>query len=542
MPPNLNALISGARKGNVDDIRQLVEHLFDAAVSNEPIQVKLWPILLHHIQTTQVPTKEVNETEISLPYYCFFGLMVGLRPNRIPGPFNGDEAYKQLTSRAPINTHRSRQILDIWPRFWDWVLYFFRRPPVGALVNFRHPISEVVTSVVSHISVAAQISPRATLQTQFFEAVSGTKAIEFTSFAMDAWMTSVKDLGLALEPPAITSGIVVNALEQVDEPLVIDLIAKMEYHPDTPSTCLDAAIIALGRRNIWPGELLAPLRILDICSARSNKLAEIFLSFGSIPVALRILKRLCQPDPKGQILDILLPFLTRYLGRTLVYTARDGIGRPWIIQTLDAGFLRCIVKLSHRIHCTCGLASGTEMSPVTSKAEVQFVVQLIEHLRGLADQDEAVLRAFKREFRRIDAQDLSKQYAAKNGKPCIVWDAWSAFRTHISLELRFLKQFHSQKHRICAYALCRAPESYFKDAKRCSGCQLKYYCSRVCQKAHWKEEHRNICPKQLIRYPGTPLLESDLDKSFRKWLAIFGQPDSGRVDHLNVIIDGIMGM
>ena len=31
--------------------------------------------------------------------------------------------------------------------------------------------------------------------------------------------------------------------------------------------------------------------------------------------------------------------------------------------------------------------------------------------------------------------------------------------------------------------------------KRCACCQCTYYCSAVCQKEHWKEEHKTICKK-----------------------------------------------
>jgi hypothetical protein len=36
-----------------------------------------------------------------------------------------------------------------------------------------------------------------------------------------------------------------------------------------------------------------------------------------------------------------------------------------------------------------------------------------------------------------------------------------------------------------------------KKLQRCAGCGLIRYCSRECQKAHWKVQHRHECPAAL---------------------------------------------
>lgn len=73
-------------------------------------------------------------------------------------------------------------------------------------------------------------------------------------------------------------------------------------------------------------------------------------------------------------------------------------------------------------------------------------------------------------------------------------------KTRIRL-LRVMKQLEK---RVCGYCKLylihnQAPNAKFKAYKWCGRCGSEYYCSRRCQKKHWKKAHRYICPKSVWR-------------------------------------------
>ncbi len=49
--------------------------------------------------------------------------------------------------------------------------------------------------------------------------------------------------------------------------------------------------------------------------------------------------------------------------------------------------------------------------------------------------------------------------------------------------------------------ICRQTRGYCK-LKFCGGCKLKFYCSKTCQKYHWKYVHRLECEKIQQRLAG----------------------------------------
>lgn len=51
----------------------------------------------------------------------------------------------------------------------------------------------------------------------------------------------------------------------------------------------------------------------------------------------------------------------------------------------------------------------------------------------------------------------------------------------------------SATHRQCANSSCEKKEEEPGSFKRCGRCQRVSYCSRECQKEHWKNGHRIVC-------------------------------------------------
>jgi hypothetical protein len=73
--------------------------------------------------------------------------------------------------------------------------------------------------------------------------------------------------------------------------------------------------------------------------------------------------------------------------------------------------------------------------------------------------------------------------------------ATSASRQERTEQMAHLKtelQENLRLVRVCA--ACRKQDSKEADHhKRCSLCLIPAYCSRACQKAHWKESHKRMC-------------------------------------------------
>ena len=45
----------------------------------------------------------------------------------------------------------------------------------------------------------------------------------------------------------------------------------------------------------------------------------------------------------------------------------------------------------------------------------------------------------------------------------------------------------------CSNIGCEKLESKTGEFKLCTQCRVAYYCSRKCQKQHWKREHKQFC-------------------------------------------------
>lgn len=55
---------------------------------------------------------------------------------------------------------------------------------------------------------------------------------------------------------------------------------------------------------------------------------------------------------------------------------------------------------------------------------------------------------------------------------------------------------------VCKEQFCPSCGKTFEQRMRCGGCKNTYYCSRECQKSHWKN-HRTSCKKTIITHTRT---------------------------------------
>eukprot|EP01084_Bolivina_argentea_P231833 390855_1 len=60
---------------------------------------------------------------------------------------------------------------------------------------------------------------------------------------------------------------------------------------------------------------------------------------------------------------------------------------------------------------------------------------------------------------------------------------------------KYVKQNMLSNMKVCANIGCNYCSETGNKLKKCSGCQMVYYCKRTCQKQHWNQRHRNQCSR-----------------------------------------------
>ena len=61
----------------------------------------------------------------------------------------------------------------------------------------------------------------------------------------------------------------------------------------------------------------------------------------------------------------------------------------------------------------------------------------------------------------------------------------------------------------CSSYECKKVESQVGAFKHCGGCRLKYYCSKKCQKKHWKNGHKEECQEKMSNTNSTTEVEEN---------------------------------
>ena len=61
------------------------------------------------------------------------------------------------------------------------------------------------------------------------------------------------------------------------------------------------------------------------------------------------------------------------------------------------------------------------------------------------------------------------------------------------------KKYTAVNVKTCAY--CLAPQSNDTKVSDCSRCGLVAYCSKDCQRTHWKANHKSFCIPKADRAP-----------------------------------------
>ncbi|KAJ7584640.1 hypothetical protein C8J56DRAFT_154753 [Mycena floridula] len=524
MAPNHEKLLSDAKNGSLDAMQSLNTVLF--TTKSEPsIWKTYWPVLLRVIRSAKVPTdRPIADHDLLLPYHCLFGFMCKLRvQSRRRMPRHAfDTSILPPPSQIVAVTELLKEVQ--WASIWPWIVIFLQQFSATS-ISFTAPgchiqVHEIITSFLCHLGFGAHRLPD--LPKRLISSAG------YNRIAMALWLRSIRDIDIALEHPCITYWMVsvITKLESAE--MIGESLSSM---PGAAVALLEAVKIAAKPSTIMSTELFTAMQIMGPWSLNIPALHEELLACGSIPVVTHMLARLtARKRPTAMFRQAFGQGLT-YLRQFFVWPSEDWmkeditsphVSKPWMVQALEGRLLCSILKASHLLSCSCGLSTDPAPNPHSNDSRASGVmVDIIRTLRCFVS-DERILRAIRTEFRRIDADRLNIIYAAKDGKPCQVWDNWVDFERLARFTLRARDQFHEEPHQICSNSSCRSPKQLSAACKRCGGCHLTFYCSKVCQKEHWNDGHREMCRKNPLVYPGVPKLQSQIDKKFYLWFKYSG--------------------
>ncbi|PBK75158.1 hypothetical protein ARMSODRAFT_1014109 [Armillaria solidipes] len=244
---------------------------------------------------------------------------------------------------------------------------------------------------------------------------------------------------------------------------------------DTPHslmmTCFQRIITRIQDPTISPDARLRVHTFLYIVSLSSDKYNQIFLAnrvlyWFSLSMA-RFLPHLTGSHPSRSMATVLVPNMD-YLVGCLAQS-----GPEYTAEALDAGILNTLLNLHPPM-------------PPTSDALMHAINWL--HM-GLVFR--GVLRRARRALDKIE-QDGTES-VLRSGK---TKDAWMAMKATAKRMHTFKCYYHSQaldndQELECTNAQ-RPNPNVGRHPKRCTGCWIRLFCSRECQKAGWKA-HRQEC-------------------------------------------------
>ncbi|KAJ7586802.1 hypothetical protein C8J56DRAFT_945589 [Mycena floridula] len=97
-------------------------------------------------------------------------------------------------------------------------------------------------------------------------------------------------------------------------------------------------------------------------------------------------------------------------------------------------------------------------------------------------------------------------------------EVWHQFHTRLGEIIPIRQEFKRTPLSLCDNPIC---ESYTKalDMKRCSSCRRAHYCSKSCQKAHWKLAHYANCGALSVSKSHSLIASKSLDRKSVDWCA-----------------------
>lgn len=169
---------------------------------------------------------------------------------------------------------------------------------------------------------------------------------------------------------------------------------------------------------------------------------------------------------------------------------------------LKHGLLPCVMDLSSRL------------VTYTIPGAQECVVELARFLRRLAEivLHPQILRVLDQQFPMIQPLDFRW---VSNQSPQHIKDmagSWENLEQTLTSRIDDRREYKTERRKYCSNKMCEVSMTV-KALKQCGWCASAHYCSRKCQKRHWKSEHKNECGISI-----TPQKTYRLERDFACWI------------------------
>ncbi|KAE9388131.1 hypothetical protein BT96DRAFT_927251 [Gymnopus androsaceus JB14] len=153
-----------------------------------------------------------------------------------------------------------------------------------------------------------------------------------------------------------------------------------------------------------------------------------------------------------------------------LYFALEHGGSESIVLALNSGLLQALWKVTkcnfpQQLHFSVMPQSFTDLIELISTASIYRSVQ----------------KPLERLFDKSPLIDIQKSGVS----------IWVEFRTLVKKRIKLRYRYEANGIMSCSNPECKSPPSC--KVFRCSRCMIAFYCSRLCQKAHWIDKHRKDC-------------------------------------------------
>ncbi|TFK64494.1 hypothetical protein BDN72DRAFT_846539 [Pluteus cervinus] len=208
---------------------------------------------------------------------------------------------------------------------------------------------------------------------------------------------------------------------------------------------------------------------------------QAFLDGGIIPVCIKLLIQIASAvNNRSSETDSQENFVTLMMlaYKTLVVCLDVPIGRPWVLQAINAGLLTAFVECSP-LYGDLKLDDYTTVSQMIADRIPTYLAYF------------TVVQAMDKAFMQLEKTERVSSLRKTR--------AWTAFNDLALLTARrfafsaLFKEVKKQATRQCGNPKCKKV-NVRSNFRRCAKCQITLYCSRECQFVDWKEfNHKKDC-------------------------------------------------
>ncbi|KIM82787.1 hypothetical protein PILCRDRAFT_820073 [Piloderma croceum F 1598] len=360
-------------------------------------------------------------------------------------------------------------VITLWPSLWNWIQ--FLHAAHTELRTGSDPTFDIAAARQRYGAVVRALMSFTGFSSELLHTIAETPG--YISMVTSLWIEEVRD-------PHRHFGFTVSNLIA---PLVSEcahwtdrIIAICGGKPiDVVTLCLEH--ITANLQSTEPDYMSLRPDLVIFLSGSEDPGASLHRAFASssksIPVITEVMSRLVSwSEPFAKVQTAQLELCAMMLSFSITLGGFDRV-----IEAMKGDMLPVLVK------------SSPFFGPLTGSRCIFSI--LLRHALPAYFVHRPILSLAERTFRKIESLDLeSRIIHGKSFAKC-----WSKFRELAELWMKTKRDIKSrpQSRFICGNPECGQLEYYEGEFMRCSGCGLQYYCRKICQKQHWKRNHRQLC-------------------------------------------------